>query len=125
MAPFFIFTNGEPDEKLGPREDPQRKEKPMAQSFKMKFYLECLKQAQEHPYGSYTVLYDDGREDLMLLTVYPGLGHNPNFAGFGGHKFKFKTANGEIVESNNCWHRGNRSDIPKRLVGKFETWTKA
>lgn len=97
----------------------------MAKSFTMKFYEECVEEARNHPYGSYTILYDDGRGNLELLTVNPGTNHNPCYAGFGGALFVFKTPDGKIVESNNCWHRGSYSDIPKSLRSKFEVWSKA
>lgn len=96
----------------------------MAKSFRMKFYEECLEDAMNHPYGSYTVIYDDGSSDPALLTVNPGTHHFGNCLGFGGHTFQFRTPNGEIIRSNNCWLRGRRSSIPKKLINKFEVWKK-
>lgn len=96
----------------------------MAKSFIMEFCEGCVRDAETHPYGSYTILYDDGREDMLLLRVYPGTNHNPYQSGFGGELFKFRTPSGEIIESNNCWHRTEYSKIPKTLRNKFEVWTK-
>ena len=91
----------------------------------MKFYEECVQEAQEHPHGSYTILYDNGVGEPVLLTVYPGTHYVGEFLGFGGALFVFKTPDGKIVESNNCWRRGSYSDIPKSLRSKFEVWSKA
>ena len=97
----------------------------MSKSFTMRFYEECAEEAATRPNGSYTILYDDGEDDLSLLTVYPGTDYNPCYAGFGGALFTFKTPDGKVILSNNCWHRGKYSDIPKSLRGKFEIWSKA
>ena len=96
----------------------------MAKSFKMKFFEECLENAKTHLYGSCTILYDYGDEDPVLLVVNPGTHHFGSCLGFGGHIFQFKTPTGEIIRSNNCWQVGRRSEIPKRLVNKFEVWRK-
>ena len=95
----------------------------MGKSAKMQWYEEQLEKAKTHPYGTYTVLYDDGGEDQLLLTVYPGTHHYGLTLGFGGSIFQFRTPRGEIVRSNNCWWwGGRRSDMPKKLVDKFEVW---
>lgn len=90
-----------------------------------KHYEECATQAETHPEGSFTFICDNGSDDPPLCTAYPGTDHNPWTAGFGGRIFRFVKPDGTVFESNNVWHRGNLSRIPKSLVRKFDTWKKA
>ena len=94
----------------------------MNHSIQYEHYASCAFQAEVHPHGTFTFICDNGSGDPPLYTAYPGTDHNPWFAGFGGDLFRFEKPDGTIFESNNVWHRGNLSRIPKSLINKFQTW---